>query len=230
MIATQPLTDNEVWTAFEPGELIMFQCGDVAARMRIPVPERVLEKLRNPALDASASARATRARCSPPPPKSIPTTRSTSERPARRRPPPFTFSPLHGKSMARRARSRRLHAPAIQLMLFTVGTDRPPQRRLRFIRITIRHFEATPRNTSFRFNFFNKNQFRYKIRYGTGLQIIRQPHFNAPIRRKPCATSPCRQTPLSSLKPPKPCTTRPSVRFITQYKNSGCNRQDCRIC
>ncbi|MCA8320906.1 class II glutamine amidotransferase [Burkholderia cepacia] len=56
VIATQPLTDNEVWTAFEPGELIMFQCGDVAARMRIPVPERVLEKLRNPALDASASA------------------------------------------------------------------------------------------------------------------------------------------------------------------------------
>lgn len=56
VIATQPLTDNEVWTSFEPGELIMFQCGDVAARTRIPVPERVLEKLRNPALDASASA------------------------------------------------------------------------------------------------------------------------------------------------------------------------------
>lgn len=56
VIATQPLTDNEVWTAFEPGELIMFQCGDVAARMQIPVPPSVLEKLRNPALDASASA------------------------------------------------------------------------------------------------------------------------------------------------------------------------------
>lgn len=56
VIATQPLTDDEVWTAFEPGELIMFQCGDVAARMQIPVPERVLEKLRNPSLDASASA------------------------------------------------------------------------------------------------------------------------------------------------------------------------------
>ncbi|KVC63077.1 class II glutamine amidotransferase [Burkholderia ubonensis] len=56
VIATQPLTDNEVWTAFEPGELIMFQCGDVAARMQIPVPPAVLEKLRNPALDASASA------------------------------------------------------------------------------------------------------------------------------------------------------------------------------
>ena len=34
----------------------MFQCGDVAARMQIPVPPSVLEKLRNPALDASASA------------------------------------------------------------------------------------------------------------------------------------------------------------------------------
>ncbi|PFH27166.1 glutamine amidotransferase [Burkholderia sp. JKS000303] len=56
VIATQPLTDDEIWTSFEPGELIMFQCGDVAARMQIPVPERVLEKLRNPALDASASA------------------------------------------------------------------------------------------------------------------------------------------------------------------------------
>ncbi|WP_175815312.1 class II glutamine amidotransferase [Burkholderia diffusa] len=56
VIATQPLTDNEIWTSFEPGELIMFQCGDVTARMQIPVPERVLEKLRNPALDASASA------------------------------------------------------------------------------------------------------------------------------------------------------------------------------
>ncbi|BEH19775.1 class II glutamine amidotransferase [Burkholderia pseudomallei] len=56
VIATQPLTDDEVWTALEPGELVMFQCGDVAATMRIPVPEAVLEKLRNPALDASASA------------------------------------------------------------------------------------------------------------------------------------------------------------------------------
>lgn len=45
-----------MWTALEPGELVMFQCGDVAATMRIPVPEAVLEKLRNPAFDASASA------------------------------------------------------------------------------------------------------------------------------------------------------------------------------
>ncbi len=54
-IATLPLTDDEVWTAFEPGELIMFQCGDVAARRLIKVPEIVLEKLRNPSLDPSAS-------------------------------------------------------------------------------------------------------------------------------------------------------------------------------
>ncbi|MGC6693422.1 class II glutamine amidotransferase, partial [Burkholderia pseudomallei] len=56
VIATQPLTDDEVWTALEPGEVVMFQCGGVAATMRIPVPEAVLEELRNPAFDASASA------------------------------------------------------------------------------------------------------------------------------------------------------------------------------
>ena len=56
VIATQPLTDNEVWTAFEPGDLLMFQHGDVSARTHVPVPQSVLEKLRNPALDASASA------------------------------------------------------------------------------------------------------------------------------------------------------------------------------
>ena len=56
VIATQPLTDNEVWTAFAPGDLLMFQCGDVLARTNVPVPESVLEKLRNPACDASASA------------------------------------------------------------------------------------------------------------------------------------------------------------------------------
>ncbi|GAB7540303.1 class II glutamine amidotransferase [Burkholderia sp. 3C] len=55
VIATQPLTDDEVWTAFEPGELMMFQCGDVAAQTRVKVPEIVLEKLRNPSLDPSSS-------------------------------------------------------------------------------------------------------------------------------------------------------------------------------
>ncbi|CAB3649351.1 class II glutamine amidotransferase [Paraburkholderia rhynchosiae] len=56
VIATQPLTDNEVWTAFQPGDLMMFQHGDVIGRVNVPVPASVLEKLRNPALDASASA------------------------------------------------------------------------------------------------------------------------------------------------------------------------------
>ncbi|MEX3954510.1 class II glutamine amidotransferase [Trinickia sp. EG282A] len=56
VIATQPLTDDEVWTAFEPGDLLMFQDGDVAARTHIPVPAHVLEKARNPACDETASA------------------------------------------------------------------------------------------------------------------------------------------------------------------------------
>ncbi|NRO94820.1 class II glutamine amidotransferase [Paraburkholderia sp. NMBU_R16] len=56
VIATQPLTDNETWTAFEPGDLLMFQDGDVAARAHIPVPPSVLEKARNPACDPTASS------------------------------------------------------------------------------------------------------------------------------------------------------------------------------
>ena len=56
VIATQPLTDNEIWTAFEPGDLLMFQHGEVIARANVPVPPAVLEKARNPACDRSASA------------------------------------------------------------------------------------------------------------------------------------------------------------------------------
>jgi predicted glutamine amidotransferase len=56
VIATQPLTDDEVWTALAPGELLMFQDGDVAARAHIPVPPWVLEKARNPACDETACA------------------------------------------------------------------------------------------------------------------------------------------------------------------------------
>ncbi|NVI02685.1 class II glutamine amidotransferase [Paraburkholderia youngii] len=56
VIATKPLTDNEVWTAFKPGDLLMFRHGEVIGQANIPVPDSVLEKLRNPALDASASA------------------------------------------------------------------------------------------------------------------------------------------------------------------------------
>jgi glutamine amidotransferase len=35
---------------------MMFQHGDVIGRINVPVPASVLEKLRNPTLDASASA------------------------------------------------------------------------------------------------------------------------------------------------------------------------------
>jgi predicted glutamine amidotransferase len=44
VIATQPLTDNEVWTRLEPGELVMFQDGEVAARTVLPVPDAVRVK------------------------------------------------------------------------------------------------------------------------------------------------------------------------------------------
>ncbi|HEV3430034.1 MAG TPA: class II glutamine amidotransferase [Paraburkholderia sp.] len=56
VIATAPLTDNEVWTRFAPGDLLMFQHGEVIAQTRVPVPQKVLDKLNNPSLDASASA------------------------------------------------------------------------------------------------------------------------------------------------------------------------------
>jgi hypothetical protein len=45
-----------VWTAFNPGDLLMFQHGEVVGRVNVPVPPCVLEKLRNPETDASASA------------------------------------------------------------------------------------------------------------------------------------------------------------------------------
>jgi glutamine amidotransferase len=44
VIATQPLTDNEVWTRLEPGELIMFQDGEAAGRVTLPVPDAVRAK------------------------------------------------------------------------------------------------------------------------------------------------------------------------------------------
>jgi glutamine amidotransferase len=56
VIATAPLTDDEVWTRFAPGDLLMFQHGDVIAQTNVPVPQKVLDKLANPCLDASASA------------------------------------------------------------------------------------------------------------------------------------------------------------------------------
>lgn len=45
VIATAPLTDNEVWTTFEPGELILFEKGAPSLRTVVPIPEAV--RLRN---------------------------------------------------------------------------------------------------------------------------------------------------------------------------------------
>ncbi|RKP58923.1 class II glutamine amidotransferase [Pararobbsia silviterrae] len=41
VIATQPLTDNEVWTRLQPGECVMFQNGEPAMRATLPVPDAV---------------------------------------------------------------------------------------------------------------------------------------------------------------------------------------------
>jgi len=45
VIATAPLTDNEVWTTFAPGELILFEKGGPSLRTVVPIPEAV--RLRN---------------------------------------------------------------------------------------------------------------------------------------------------------------------------------------
>lgn len=41
VIATQPLTDNEVWTRLQPGDLMMFQDGEPTLRTNLPVPDAV---------------------------------------------------------------------------------------------------------------------------------------------------------------------------------------------
>ena len=51
VIATQPLTDDEIWTRFTPGDLLMFQDGEVAQQARVPVPPEVLEKASRPPCD-----------------------------------------------------------------------------------------------------------------------------------------------------------------------------------
>jgi predicted glutamine amidotransferase len=48
VIATQPLTDDEIWTAFKPGDLSMFQDGELTLKTNIPVPPEVLEKAGKP--------------------------------------------------------------------------------------------------------------------------------------------------------------------------------------
>jgi predicted glutamine amidotransferase len=58
VIATQPLTDNEVWTRFAPGDLLMFQHGKLVAQANVPVPPAVLEKATKPPCDGTATTSA----------------------------------------------------------------------------------------------------------------------------------------------------------------------------
>ena len=44
VIATKPLTDNEVWTRFEAGQLLMFEQGCLSMRTMVPIPESVQKK------------------------------------------------------------------------------------------------------------------------------------------------------------------------------------------
>lgn len=46
VIATQPLTDNETWTAFQTGELVMFVDGRVHTSCIVPIPEDVQHRNR----------------------------------------------------------------------------------------------------------------------------------------------------------------------------------------
>jgi predicted glutamine amidotransferase len=44
VIATQPLTDNEVWTRLQPGDFVMFQDGEPVMTANLPVPDAVRVK------------------------------------------------------------------------------------------------------------------------------------------------------------------------------------------
>ena len=48
MIATSPLTDDEIWTRFTPGDLALFQHGALLKTVNVPVPADVAEKAREP--------------------------------------------------------------------------------------------------------------------------------------------------------------------------------------
>ncbi len=48
VIATLPLTDNEIWTRFAPGDLAMFQKGALTHTVNIPVSEEVAKKAAEP--------------------------------------------------------------------------------------------------------------------------------------------------------------------------------------
>jgi len=48
VIGTLPLTDNEVWTAFSPGDLFLFRDGERITSRRLAVPPAVLEVAARP--------------------------------------------------------------------------------------------------------------------------------------------------------------------------------------
>jgi predicted glutamine amidotransferase len=48
VIATSPLTDDEIWTRFEPGDLAMFQHGALLKTVNLPVPADVAAKALEP--------------------------------------------------------------------------------------------------------------------------------------------------------------------------------------
>lgn len=56
VIATQPLTDNETWTRFAPGDLAMFQAGQLLCSVNVPVPADVAAKAREPLCKATVES------------------------------------------------------------------------------------------------------------------------------------------------------------------------------
>lgn len=48
VVATQPLTDNETWIRFVPGDLAMFQAGKLMRIVNVPVPAEVAAKAQEP--------------------------------------------------------------------------------------------------------------------------------------------------------------------------------------
>ncbi len=56
VIATQPLTDNEIWQAFAPGDLCLFQGGELKLKAFVPVLPEVIE--RGKKMEQEARARA----------------------------------------------------------------------------------------------------------------------------------------------------------------------------
>ncbi len=61
VIATQPLTDNEVWQAFHPGDLCLFQDGELKLKTFVPVLPEVIERGKKMVREAREKAAAARA-------------------------------------------------------------------------------------------------------------------------------------------------------------------------